>query len=125
MFPNTDRSIENRLGLTINNQRCPSKKGGYPDITPVIQNIIPDSSPSNTFKTVQIYGLNFFPFGNTELNMGEYKNLTYSYLNSFNISFQVPPGLIPGIYDIQLINTNNYAVPPTSFYSNTVKYTIT
>lgn len=125
MFPNNDLYTETRLGITINTRRCPSKKGFYPDITPSIESISPDTSESNIYTTVQIYGLNFLPFGNTELNMGQYKNLPYSYLNSTNISFQVPSGILPGIYDIQLNNTNNYNVPPNSLYSNIVKYTIT
>lgn len=125
MFPNNDLYTENRLGITINTRRCPTKKGFYPNITPTINSIVPDNSAFNVFTTVQIYGINFLPFGNTELSIGEYKNIPYSYLNSFNISFQIPSGLLPGIYDIKLNNTNNYNNPPNSVYSNVVKYTIT
>lgn len=125
MFQINQNNIENRLGITLNRNKCPSKKGFYPNITPIIYSITPDSSQTNVFTTVKINGLNFLPFGSTQLDMGEYKNIPYSYLSSFNISFNVPYGIIPGTYDIQLSNIDSKNVIPNAVYSNIITYTIT
>ena len=98
-------------------------KDSYPDITPRIDFMEPNSSQAGKYTNVYLTGINFSNFsatGYSTINFGSFKNIHISYVGSFNISFVIPQDALPGIYNIQVVN-NMY---PTSLYSNIVEYTL-
>jgi hypothetical protein len=100
-----------------------SRRGRYPNITPVISFLSQDSSEAGKYTVVYISGYNYLPFGITRLNFGPYKNIPITYLSSYNLAFEVPI-VAPGIYNIQLATINQKQVLPVNVLSNIVTYTI-
>jgi hypothetical protein len=92
-----------------------------------------DTSLAGAYSFVGINGSNFLPNGITTVNFGTYKNIHVTYSSSFNISFVVPRSLLPGNYNVVVINTynSNYSSNINNFYnqntnySNSMIYTLT
>jgi hypothetical protein len=101
-----------------------TRRGRYPNITPVISFLSQDSSPAGKYTIVYISGYNYLPFDTTRLNFGPYKNIPITYLSSYNLAFEVPL-LSPGTYNIQLATINQNQLLPVYVVSNIVTYTIT
>lgn len=126
MSVNTGNFIINLLGKEVNTKqiRCRKYRLSYPSITPVIYSLNPTSSNQGIYTEVLISGLNFYPYEETVLNFGSYKNIPISYFSSFNISFVVPHDAPPGNYDVQVANISRTQVTPCYFYSNIIPFTI-
>ena len=114
-------------------KKCKLAKGFLPSFTPEIYNLSVDTSLAGAYSFVGINGSNFLPNGITTLNFGSYKNIPVTYSSSFNISFVVPRSLLPGNYNVVVINTynSNYSSNINNFYnqntnySNSMIYTLT
>ena len=114
-------------------KKCKLAKGFLPSFTPEIYSLSVDTSLAGAYSFVGINGSNFLPNGITTVNFGNYKNINVTYSSSFNISFVVPRSLLPGNYNVVVINTynSNYSSNINNFYnqntnySNSMIYTLT
>ena len=114
-------------------KKCKLAKGFLPSFTPEIYSLSVDTSLAGAYSFVGINGSNFLPNGITTVNFGNYKNIHVTYSSSFNISFVVPRSLLPGNYNVVVINTynSNYSSNINNFYnqntnySNSMIYTLT
>ena len=100
-----------------------NKQDSYPNITPRIDIINPDSSIAGQYTNVYLTGINFSNFsvtGYSTVTFGPYNKIPISYISSFNISFVIPIDAPPGIYNVQVVNN----IYPTTLYSNIVQYTL-
>jgi len=121
-------------GFSQVTKKCRLNKGFLPNINPVIYGLSTYTSNVNDYTVLYITGQNFFPFGTSYVNFGQFENISVTYYSSFNISFNIPFSIFetnnkiikPGTYDIQVININNSTnLFPTTLYSNKVSYTLT
>ena len=121
------------LSNSIIMKQCKRAKGFLPSFTPEIYSLSVDTSLAGAYSFVGINGSNFLPNGITTVNFGTYKNIHVTYSSSFNISFVVPRSLLPGNYNVVVINTynSNYSSNINNFYnqntnySNSMIYTLT
>ena len=126
MSHNTSNVIADTLGLYFNTtvKKCRSYKGFYPNLTPIIYGLSQYSSNQNVYTLVYLNGLNILPYGSTTLNFGSFKNIPFTYLSSFNISFSVPINAIKGTYYLQLLTQSTTPLLPMNLSSNIVEYII-
>ena len=104
--------------------KCRKYKYNYPDVSPIIYQIYPNTSLLGEYTIVNILGNNFSldgPTGYSTVTFGGIKNIPVTFLSSMNLSFVVPvvDVVVPG-YDVQVVNN----IYPTSLYSNIVNYTL-
>ena len=123
---NTSNVIADTLGIYFDTtvKKCRGYKGFYPNLTPVILSLSQYSSNQNSFTLVYLNGINILPYGSTTLNFGSFKNITFTYLSSFNISFSVPLNASKGAHNIQLFTQSTTPLLPVNLSSNVVEYTI-
>ena len=83
----------------------------YPNTTPIIYSLSQVESVLGEYTVCYLTGLNFSKentTGNSTITFGNITNIPVIFYSSLNISFVVPfINLIPGIYNIQVVN-NNY-----------------
>ena len=101
---------------------CKIYKGYYPDYTPVITTLSPDSSTVGKYKQVYVYGNNFSMGSKIGYTVIKFNNITIpvTFYGSDSVSFVVPVDLPAGVYPVQVMNI----LYPTSFYSNIVSFTL-
>ena len=123
---NTSNVIADTLGIYFNTSttKCRKYKGFYPNLTPVISSLSQYTSTKNTYTLVYLNGLNILPYGYTTLNFGSFRNIPFTYLSSFNISFSVPLNAYKGIHNVQLFSQSSTQLLPINLNSNIVEYTI-
>lgn len=91
-----------------------------PSFTPILSHLSTQSSLSDEYTLVYVYGSNFLPNGTTYIQFGSYA-LPVTYYSSFAISFVVPLYLPPNTYFVYAINiyNGNFSLPVnTSYPSN-------
>lgn len=113
-----------KMILTPSTVPCKKYANVYPNFAPVIYGLSQNSSKSGAYTQVRVNGTNFSlgsTIGYSVINFGAYMNLPVTYYGSNSISFIVPISVSPGVYNIQVVNSNY----PNSLYSNIVTYTIT
>jgi len=105
--PITNRSIYKKANGTTP-QTCRAV-GFYPNFSPAISSLSVYSSSSGVYSLVYITGANFLPpsYGTTYVNFGSYTKLPITFYSSNNISFVVPLGALPGIYNVKVVNIYN------------------
>ena len=105
--PITNRSIYKKANGTTP-IGCKSM-GVYPSFSPAISSLSVYSSGSGVYSLVYISGANFLPpsYGTTYVNFGSYTKLPITFYSSNNISFVVPLGALPGIYNVKVVNVYN------------------
>lgn len=106
--------------------------GFYPSFTPILSNLSVTTSAAGAYTVVNVYGGNFLPNGTTFIKFGT-NYLPVTYFGSFNISFAIPTNLIPGTYNVYVVNlyNGNFSPPVNQSYSGNlvfsspIQYTIT
>jgi hypothetical protein len=126
-------SIVTTSVLPKTSRKCRKFKGFYPTFTPILSSLSINTSVSGVDMVVYVTGSNFLPNGTTFVKFGTYGYVPVTYYSSFNISFVVPLDVIPGNYDVKMVNLYNgnfsRAVNQTYAgslnFSNSIVYTIT
>jgi len=101
---------------------CAKYKNIFPNFTPVIVSLTPDTSNAGEYTQVNVFGNNFSlgsRIGYTVINFAN-TIIPVTYYGSSNISFIVPVNAGPGVYTVQAVNV----FYPNSSYSNIVNFTI-
>jgi hypothetical protein len=95
------------------NSNCIKYQKQLPSFTPVIYSLSTTFSSSGNYSFVNIIGENFYPNGVTKINFGSFKNISFTYYSSFNISFLVPLNASAGIYHVIAVNiyNDNFSTP--------------
>jgi hypothetical protein len=105
--------------------KCRKYKYQYPDLSPVIYQIYPDTSILGDYTIVSVLGNNFSLDGSngySTVSFGDIKKIPVTFLSSENLSFVVPViDVVAGSYNVQIVNN----IYPTSLYSNMITYTLT
>jgi hypothetical protein len=104
--------------------KCRKYNYNYPDVSPIIYQIYPNTSLLGNYTIVSILGNNFSldgPTGYSTVTFGDIKNIPVTFMSSQNLSFVVPiVDVVAGFYNVQVVNN----IYPTSLYSNMVNYTL-
>jgi hypothetical protein len=105
--------------------KCRKYTYQYPDLSPVIYQIYPDTSKLGDYTVVNVIGNNFSlggPSGYSTISFGNITKIPVTFLSSMNLSFVVPViDVVTGPYNVQVVNN----IYPTSLYSNLITYTLT
>ena len=112
------------LSLIPSSVKCRKFEYSYPNIAPIIFNLSPAESIVSNYTVCYIVGKNFSKentTGNSTVTFGNIINIPVTFYSSLNISFVVPNTLIPGTYNVQVVNNNYF---PVTQYSNSVQYTL-
>jgi hypothetical protein len=82
------------------------------------------TSSSGAYSLVYVYGSNFLPYGTTFIQFGNYGYIPVTYYSSFNLSFVVPLGLLPGNYNVKVVNlyNGNFSAPINQSYPGNLNY---
>ena len=90
---------------TLNHTRiCRKFALTYPTLIPLIISLSSYYDSNKSISTVHISGDNFRNFSTVLFNNS---TLPFTFINSENISFDIPPNSIPGYYPIQISNEGN------------------
>ena len=103
---------------------CRLYKGFYPNLSPKISSVQPSTTKKNVYTVINISGENFFPYGTTKVNFGNYKNIEVVFFSSFNISFSIPYGVASGNYQLVVINNFNTPNIQSIYSSDLVNFTV-
>jgi hypothetical protein len=107
-----------------NSVNCKRNKGILPSFTPVLSSLSVTTSSSGAYSLVYVYGSNFLPYGTTFIQFGNYGYIPVTYYSSFNLSFVVPLGLLPGNYNVKVVNlyNGNFSAPINQSYPGNLNY---
>ena len=123
-----------KSGVTPKSTRsCRKFNASYPSFTPLLSNLSVNTSSSGSYSLVYVNGGNFLPNRTTFIKFGNYGYLPATFYSSFNLSFVVPLNIIPGNYEVKVVNLYNDAFSPPvnqSYpgnlnFSQPINYTIT
>jgi len=118
--------------ISKNNKNCRKYKGFYPSFNPILYNLSITTSIVGVYTVVYVTGSNFLPNGVTFIRFGSVY-IPVTYYSSFNLSFVVPLTIVPGNYNVSVVNlyNGNFSSPVNQSYpgnlnfSNNIVYTLT
>lgn len=127
-------SIVSSSVLPKSSRKCRQVKNTfYPSFTPSLTSLSITTSVTGIYTIVYVAGSNFLPNGTTFIKFGNFGYLPVTYYSSFNLSFVIPLNVIPGNYDVKVVNlyNGNFSPPVNQTYSgilnfsNSITYTVT